>query len=616
VVESDAGYAAWLTGVVTRIDGDRFHARTAADLSRGVAQLIAVDTHLVADNHGLSAVRQVLAQSSGTPILVVSDVDDQATAIAAVREGVEDYLVKRQINETVLTRVVRYAVERRLARLALGESEARFRRLTENAPDIIYRYEVHPRAGLTYVSPAVTAILGYTPSELYARTLRSRDVVDPADYARLKRMLTDQPLVEPVAVRMRHKNGRLVWTEHRAVPIYGPDGSVVAVEGIVRDMTERRQMEAQLAQAERLHSLGVMASGMAHQMNNMLQSVLGHADLLLTQVTTPEARENVDAIIRAAEDGAASVARIQTISHTSPHRETATLDLVALVHEAVETTAPRWRDQAEREGRVITVSVGACPHAWVRGVAAELREALTNLVLNAVDALPDGGSIRLSVADADGNVVVSVQDTGTGMPDEVIEHAFDPFFTTKSIGTGTGLGLAITHGIVRRHDGAIAIQSEPGMGTRVEITLPCAPAPSDDQPGEEWAASITPLRVLVVDDNPDLGQQLGRILRLDGHAVDVCREGPDVITALERTTYDVVITDLGMPGLTGWEVACEAKRLQPEVRVVLVTGWGNELQDADILHQRGVDVLISKPYRIETIRSALAAVPMAAPDRD
>jgi CheY-like chemotaxis protein len=189
----------------------------------------------------------------------------------------------------------------------------------------------------------------------------------------------------------------------------------------------------------------------------------------------------------------------------------------------------------------------------------------------------------------------------------VAQRAFDPFFTTKPFGSGTGLGLALARGIVQRHHGTIDVRSSPGAGTSFEIRFPRA-EPAAHEPVAAPAPPAHRMRILVVEDERMLGDQLRAILSIDGHAVRVCGGGAEGITALDDEEFDLVITDLGMPDVDGWEVARAAKERRPRARVALVTGWAGEVADRSDLVERGVDAVISKPYRIQTIRDAVAAV--------
>lgn len=217
-----------------------------------------------------------------------------------------------------------------------------------------------------------------------------------------------------------------------------------------------------------------------------------------------------------------------------------------------------------------------------------------------------GGSIKIEICQAQGDACLKVTDDGIGMAEEVRQRIFDPFFTSKPFGSGTGLGLALAHGIVQRHGGSITARSEPGVGTTFDIHLPCAENAGTPEVEQESASHARAFRVLVVEDEPILGEQLRAILSLDGHQVRVCDGGQAALAALDGEEFDVVISDLGMPGVNGWEVAAAAKARRPLVQVGLVTGWAGELASSEDLYARGVDFVVSKPYRLQTIRDAVA----------
>ena len=238
------------------------------------------------------------------------------------------------------------------------------------------------------------------------------------------------------------------------------------------------------------------------------------------------------------------------------------------------------------------------------GTITELREAVTNLVLNAVDAMPQGGSIRVQTQEEGGRAVLRVSDTGTGMSEEVRKRVFDPFFTTKPFGQGTGLGLALVYGIVERHKGEIRVLSQPGQGTTFEIELDLAEAPAVEEQEPKSFAAPRGLNILVVEDEIMLGEQLRSILSLDGHSIRVCNSGEEALDALDEE-FDLLITDLSMPGIGGKEVAKFAKARFPRMPVGVVTGWTGDFADG----QPGIpdiDFVVPKPYRVQTIREAVA----------
>jgi CheY-like chemotaxis protein len=280
----------------------------------------------------------------------------------------------------------------------------------------------------------------------------------------------------------------------------------------------------------------------------------------------------------------------------------------------VEIARPRWKDEAQARGVFINVALALEPVPPVRGNAAELREVFLNVLLNAVDAMPAGGTVTLGVrspeagdgADAGGEAVECfVRDTGVGMSAEVRRRAFDPFFTTKGA-RGTGLGLSVVYGIVSRHGGRVRIDSRENTGTTVTLRLPvfCGrPAVPVQEPGPVETGSA---RILVVDDEEVLAQMLADILRLEGgHVVEVMTDARAALDRVGADPPDLLFTDLGMPVLSGWELAAQVRTLHPGLPVVLVTGWGHQL-DPDRVRASGVVGVVAKPYRIEDIRKAVA----------
>jgi CheY-like chemotaxis protein len=243
-----------------------------------------------------------------------------------------------------------------------------------------------------------------------------------------------------------------------------------------------------------------------------------------------------------------------------------------------------------------------------------LRELMTNLIFNAVDALPTGGMIRLRVVAEDGQGIVEVVDSGLGMSAEVQKRVFEPFFTTKGEG-GTGLGLAMVFGIVEQHGGHIEVRSAPGDGTTFRITFPLVEASADDEPSSKASAQMEPprpLRVLAVDDEPMMTKAVVRMLRPSGHLVSVAASGEEALEKLAEQTFDVVVSDMGMgAGMNGWELAEAVKRRWPSVRFLLATGWGAALDPGEAT-TRGVEAVLSKPYQLVDLLQALTRTDAAA----
>jgi signal transduction histidine kinase len=257
-------------------------------------------------------------------------------------------------------------------------------------------------------------------------------------------------------------------------PLRGTHDKQVGLSIILKDVTEERRLREQVLHAEKLRAVGEMAAGIAHNFNNVLTTILTRAQLLAQQVTdTVAVQRGLTLIEQAASDGAALVRRLQQLARGSAATERAWLDLNVLVQEVVETTQPLWHDHARREGRPVEVHLSLTPLPRLLGRAAELREVLTNLLLNAIEAMPRGGQITIRTWTETSGVCVAVGDTGVGMTAEVRRRLFDPFFTTKGT-RGTGLGLSVSQAIIKGHHGMLTVDSAPDRGTTFVITLPCS----------------------------------------------------------------------------------------------------------------------------------------------
>jgi CheY-like chemotaxis protein len=267
-----------------------------------------------------------------------------------------------------------------------------------------------------------------------------------------------------------------------------------------------------------------------------------------------------------------------------------------------------WKNQAEIRGIAIQIVTELGKIPLVIGSAPDLRQALMNLILNAVDALPQGGTITLRTHSDSSRVTLEVADTGMGMTEEVRRRCLEPFFTTKG-DRGTGLGLSMVYGILERHAGTIDIQSEVGKGTTFTIHLPhpsgLLPAQADHV--EQSAKPARSLRVLVVDDEPMVRNIIGEYLKAEGHAVEIATNGPEGLTRFQNAKFDVVLLDRAMPGMSGDQVAAAIKQLKPEMPVILLTGFGSMMQAAGE-EPPGVNLVLGKPVTIAGLRSALAKV--------
>ena len=365
-----------------------------------------------------------------------------------------------------------------------------------------------------------------------------------------------------------------------------------------------REAHEQLVRSEKLRAVGEIAAGVAHNFNNVLGGILARAQLLQMVADPAEVRQGLGIIERAALDGAGIVRRLQDSARLQTVTPLTPVALNQVVRDALELTRPRWKDAAELSGKPITVETTLREFPAVLGDPLGLREVVTNIVLNAIEAMPDGGRLRVETMVWGGWVTAIFSDTGIGMSDEVRRRIFDPFFTTKGT-RGTGLGMSVSYAIVKRHGGEILVDSAVGQGTSVRLRLPMGKLPEAAPPE---AASVSPpaasCRILLVDDDAHVRDVLREVLVSLGHRVEAVETGQQALERFTPDAFDIVITDLGME-LSGREVARAIKARSPHTPIILVTGWAANLNMAD-LRQAGVDLLLAKPFQIGEVREVIA----------
>lgn len=376
----------------------------------------------------------------------------------------------------------------------------------------------------------------------------------------------------------------------------------VTVTGEV--MAEPASWTPTQTQRHRMEALGRMTMGVAHDLNNLLSALLGHAELLQKRVEqredADELGDSVQTIEQVAVDGAALVEKIQRYSRREGQSDFETLDLSALIEGCLTLTRPYWYNEPRRQGIAIELERDLHVTPPVSGVATELREVFVNLILNAVQAMPEGGRLTLRTGYDEGRGVrAEVEDTGTGMGADVREHIFEPFFTTKGE-RGSGMGLSVSYGIVQEHGGDIQVDSALGRGTRFTLFFPAAEEEgAGEEAPEESAPTSRPARVLVVDDEKRVRSVLGKLLGLKGHTVKQATSGAEALALTENTGFDIVFTDYGMPAMNGRQLARALRRRAPYLPIVLLTG------DTDLEATGDVDRVMSKPFTLDGLEAAI-----------
>ena len=373
-------------------------------------------------------------------------------------------------------------------------------------------------------------------------------------------------------------------------------GAIEGLIAIVRDITAQREIEDQLHQAEKLTALGRLAGGIAHDFNNLLQAILGYAQLMKQNLANGELIERSLSVVEsAAMDGAETVRRIQTFARLRPDEQFVRVDINQVAQDAVAITRPRWEEKIAHERRPLELRLDLQAAESPQGRPALLTEALTNLILNAMDAMPEGGTLTIATQHTPGrDVRVTVADTGIGMSESVRQRIFEPFFSTKG-DAGSGLGLSMTYSIVRRHGGEIRVDTAPGAGTTFTLIFPVqteslTPATPPQPTGTRRLA-----RILVVDDDSQVLSSITEMLRSVGHTVTPSSTGRLAITEYQPGRFDVIVTNIGMVGMNGWEVAERLRAIDTRVPLLFITGWGLREEDQARLVALGVKRCLFKP---------------------
>ncbi len=417
-------------------------------------------------------------------------------------------------------------------------------------------------------------------------------------------------------INVTNKRSGAQFQEEDMAFLYGLAGqAAVAIEKarhyfeVKQAYESLQEAQEQLVAAERLKALGQMAAGVAHDFNNLLNGILGKAELLALKLAEKEPDRatilaGLEMIEQITLQGAETVKRVQDFTRIRKDHPTHAVDVNAVIRNAVEMTRPKWKYEAEARGITIDVEQILGSGATTAGNPSELTQVVSNLVFNAVEAMPRGGRITIS-SRLDGDaIVVTVADSGTGMSKATQAHIFEPFFTTKE--TGQGLGMSIVYGILARHGGEISVESAENLGTTFTVRIPVrAPLPQfGESAAVEPVGKPAPARILIIDDDDLNLKMLNEALTARGHLVVAAQAGNEAVEIFARDSFGLVITDLSMPGMSGWQVAREMKRINPRVPVILLSGWAIQ-QDEQKVRESGVDYVISKPCSLKTLKGAV-----------
>ena len=392
------------------------------------------------------------------------------------------------------------------------------------------------------------------------------------------------------------------YFEERCFPILSETEELDSFILAVKNITKSRELEEKSAQMKKLSALGQISSGVAHDFNNVLTVVLGRVQLMKRLSSDPYFTKSLDMIEKSALDGAAKVRKIQEFSRPSTKTLNESINLKTIVEEVIEITRPKWDTASKIKGILIEPILELNDDLFILGDSSDLRNAFTNIIFNAIDAMSDGGILSTKTEQRGNYIYVDFKDTGIGMTEETIERIFDPFFTTKGV-LGNGLGMSEVYGIIKRHNGKINVWSEVGKGTTIKIRFPNAKQSVE----KTVAASIEQpdtFSIYIIDDEEYILETLRDFLTDLDHTVRTSTDPEKALADIKKNTFDIVITDLGMPGVSGLEIAENIKSINPRIQVILISGWALNLSESDL--ENRVDFVLNKPFSFEKITYTLS----------
>ncbi len=617
IIDDDKGMCKTLSHIL-ELDGYRIStANTANDgaaLIKGGSFNLAVLDIKLPDIDGVELLEIIKEINPDLNIIMMTAYASTENAIKALNRGADAFvtkpfdieelraLVRKSIDKQMLTK------EKQRLERELKESLEKYRELFESINDAVAVFMI-PDGKLSIYNKRFIGLFGYSEQELkdkgFSDFIHPEDL--PAAMKRFEERMTGKPVEDIYEIKVLNKNGEVLFLEV-GDHTYFQKGNIFGVEIIMRDVSEKKKIEEQLIQSEKLRVMGQMASGVAHDFNNILSIILGNTELLVMEIEilNPEQiKKQLKVIETSALDAAKIVRRMQEFTRIRADKEYLKVDINEIVEEMKEMSKPRWKDQAQGKGiniELIPILEKDLPH--IMGNPSELREVLTNMIFNSIDAMPEGGKILIETKSVDKEVHILVTDTGIGISKELRRRIFDPFFTTKGV-VSDGLGLSIAFSIISRHGGRIEVESEEGKGTTFTIILPASFEIKKDEKKSIQTREVKTANILVIDDEKMVRNILGSLLIHGGHNVYKASSGKEGLDIFDKEAIDLVFTDMGMHGMSGWEVAKAIKAKDPRIPVALITGWGIQIDD-EKMKENGADIILNKPFKLKQVLDLVA----------
>jgi PAS domain S-box-containing protein len=607
---------------------------------------IIISDHRMPQFSSLAALKLCEERASNTPFVVVSGSIGEELAVSAMKAGANDYIMKDNLTRLVpaVDRELREAESRRQrqsAEQALEQWRRRTESILEAAGEGICGLDSN--GVINFINPRGAKLVGWEAGELIGKPLH--ETLHHSRGDRTPFLKQDCSLCASLRDGLAHwmddevfwrKDGKVIPIEYTCMPLQ-EDNKITGAVLTFQDITERKDAESALREAnrrlegslaelrraqqqiveqERLQALGGMSGGVAHDFNNAFSKILGFTELLLTSPEKLRSTETVRDHLRMINGISRDTSRVVRRLHEfyRPRRDTEQFKLIDIndvLEQTISLTEPKWRRETQARGASIHLQMELQPNVSACADEGELTEVFTNLLLNAIDAMPQGGAITIRTHTDESQAIVEISDTGKGMTEEVRRRCFEPFFTTKG-NRGTGLGLASAYGIIQRHSGEIHIKSEVGKGSTFTVRLPVG-ASETKQPPVIETSSVSKnhsLRVLVVEDEPMVRGIEVEYLTADGHIVETAADGCEGLSKFRAGKFDLVMVDRAMPEINGDQLTDAIKELNPDMPVILVTGFTEALGNEHKPQQ--ADLVLAKPFSHASLCNAVEKAMSAA----
>ena len=494
---------------------------------------------------------------------------------------------------------------------ALKKSEEKYRTLVDTTNTIPWEFDPSTER-FTFIGFHAIELFGYSIDDWYKEGFWS-DHIHPDDREETVRLcmeFTQRSEDHQLEYRMMTAENSIIWV-YDVVHVIECDNDTKRLRGIMINITERKKMEEVIFQSEKLKSIGTITAGISHDFNNLLAIISGNVQLM--QRDYKDHGKLMDAlrtIKKAVDDGAQISRNMLTFTKTKQDRkEFVSFNILDLIIQSVEFTKPRWKNEAQSKGIKYEIDTEGVQRVLsIMCNPAEVREVFTNVINNALDAMPEGGIISFSAWSSDDTTYVGISDTGEGMPEDVKKNIFDPFFTTK-LAAGTGLGMSMAYGIISRHGGKIEVESKLGEGSTFTLQFPNTYGGTSQitAPKSGQETKNKNLRVLVVDDEVAVCTILDDFLSESGQKVTTVDNGADAIDKIKSESYDLLLCDLAMQNITGFDVIKAVNKLEKKPKIGIITGWGEKLKLLDGEDMK-VDFILRKPFELSELMKHINVV--------